>query len=447
MEIPEIPLSRIREKLRLAQRSDPEFKVFGAADHRYVVHPPASAKAIRSFEEEYSTTLPDAYKMFLLHIGNGGVGFEGSAAGPFYGIYPLGQGVRDIPVDDPRQVLVSPCVVSPAMSQQAWSTLVADLGLESDLSDEAYEIAVGALLGGLLPIGSQGCSYVHCLVLNGPFTGRIANVDLDRGQPPRFAYETDFLAWYERWLDEVISGELGQNPSWFGYVKGGPEAQLLAEFQATENAGIGEDCLSGLLFKRRLTDTTLLELARLYYSRVEYRSTICQIICKSNYTMAKPLLADIGQSDLLSFFQCLHWHARDKIAEWQDTILNSIERIEDEETFKFFTYVLEPLCVDRGAYLTPFARSELATIRAQALYALGKVEDRERYLTHFIAGLNDADNSVIRLALQALAGVQAPSLLPHYRRLVERFPVERDYVLMNLDRRLAEFGLTRASLR
>lgn len=333
------------------------------------------------------------------------------------------------------------------MSQQAWDSVIADLGLKSDLSDGAYESAVCTLLGGLLPIGSQGCSYVHCLVLNGPFAGRVANVDFDYSQPPRFAYEPDFLAWYERWLDEVISGELSQNPSWFGYVKGGPEAELLAEFLAAENAGIGQECLSGLLFKRRLTDATLLELARLYHSRGEHRATICQIICKSDYTMAKPLLADLGQRDPLPFFQCLHWYARDRVYEWQDAILKGVARIEDAEAFRFFTYVLEPLRVDQGAYLVPFMRSELAAIRTQALYALGKIRDRQHYLTHFIAGLNDTDNIVIRTALQALAGVQDPSLLPHYRRLVERFPTERDYILSNLDRRLAEFGLTRTSLQ
>lgn len=447
MEIFENPLSRIREKLRLARQADPEFEVFGADSHRYVVQPPASAEAIRNFEERYSTTLPDAYKAFLLHIGNGGVGYAGSAAGPFYGIYPLDLTGDDLPVDDPKRALVSPCVVSPAMSQQAWDAVIAELGLDSDIPDEAYDSAVCTLLGGLLPIGSQGCSYIHCLVLNGPFAGRVVNVDLDYGQPPCFAYEPDFLAWYERWLDEVISGDLRKSAAWFGYVKGGPEAQLLAEFQAAENTGIGEECLAGLLFKQSLSEATLLELVRLHHSRGEHRATICRIVCKSDYTMAKPLLADLGRCDPLSFFQCLHWYARDRVPEWQDAILNSVARIEDDETFSFFTYVLEPLDVDRGAYLAPFVRNELAKIRVQAFYALGKIKDRQRYLSLFIAGLNDTDNSVIRQALQALAGVQDPSLLPHYRQLAERFPVERDYVLINLDHRLAEFGLTRASLR
>jgi len=45
----------------------------------------------------------------------------------------------------------------------------------------------------------------------------------------------------------------------------------------------------------------------------------------------------------------------------------------------------------------------------------------------------------------ALVGVKDPALIPHYRRLAARFPVERDCVLVNLDHRFKEFGLSRTA--
>lgn len=439
-------ISRILQKLALARSADPELKVFGASDHRYMIHAPASIESIEEFESRHSVKLPEAYRQFLLQVGNGGSGYLGSGAGPFYGIYALGAGLDDIPVDQPDGVPAKPCLLSPGMEKTAWTALISSLGLDSELDDTAYDEAIGTLFGGLLPIGSQGCTYLHCLVLNGPFAGRVLNIDQERTQPPAFAYEPDFLAWYERWLDEVISGDLLQQPSWFGYVRGGPEADLLSGFLNSDDARTQQEFLAALLAKRRLTDATLNELIQIGAASATYRSTICQIVCKSDPAKAKPLLLEFLQQDPLIFLQCLQWYAKDRIPEWQEQILSLPPRITDQQTFSFFTYVLEQLPVDRGPYLAPFARSPQASTRTQALYALGKLAHRHQYLACFRDGLDDPDSNVVRTALQALADLKDASLLPYYRRVAERYPEERDYVLANLDHRLKEIGLSRAEL-
>jgi hypothetical protein len=440
-------IARIQAKFPLARQADPTLGVFGAESHEYIVHPPASAEAVLGFEQRNAVVLPNAYKAFLLGVGNGGVGFGKSAAGPFYGIYPLGQGLDDIPADAPHAALVKPCVVSPGMSQQDWTGLTSRLGLEeTQLPDEEHEAAICTLFGGLLPIGSQGCSFTHCLVLNGPWTGRVVNVTQEYNAPPVFAHEPDFLAWYERWLDEVISGDLLQSTSWFGYVKGGTEVQLLAGLQASNDAREEQDNLDGLLSKRRLTQPTLLELIQRYADRAEHQATVCRIVCKSDAALARPLLATLAPRDPLTFFQCLHWYARDRIPEWEQLILSCAGHMDNEETFRFFTYVLEQLGVDQGMHLIPYTRSPQAGIRTQAFYALGKLQDKKRFLACFIEGLHDTETAVVRTALQSLSGVPDPSLLPHYQQVSERFPVEQDYVLSNLNRRLEELGTSRANL-
>ena len=62
--------------------------------------------------------------------------------------------------------------------------------------------------GGLLPVGEHGRECVHCLVLNGPHTGRIVDIDPLRHTLPVFAPEADFLYWCVRFLDEAFGMKL-----------------------------------------------------------------------------------------------------------------------------------------------------------------------------------------------------------------------------------------------
>lgn len=79
------PIARILKKLELAKQADPDFEVFGAKSHRYIVNLPASTDTVLYFEKRYGVALPDAYKRFILEVANGGP--KRSAAGPFYGIF------------------------------------------------------------------------------------------------------------------------------------------------------------------------------------------------------------------------------------------------------------------------------------------------------------------------------------------------------------------------
>jgi len=438
---------RILDKLSQAKAADPELEVFGADAHGYVVHAPANPQAVSDFEARLGIQLPPAYRQFVLEVGDGGDGYNGSAAGPFYGVYGVGDSSGPMQSESLAKVVAKPCLLSPGMSRSDWEALVTRLGLDGELDDDTYDEALDTLFGGLLPLGAQGCSMYHGMVVNGPHTGRVVNFDMDRTGPPVFAFEPDFLAWYERWLDEIISGDLLQEgPSWFGYTRGGAEADLLAGWLDSEDAPTANDCLVGLLSKRVLSDATLDALAASRSVNREHRALVCQIVCKHDPDKAQPLLAVLATQEPLAFLQCLHWHARDRAPQWQADVLAIADRITDLETFRFFTYVLEALPVDRGPILAPFTRHEQADMRRQALHALGKVADRRPHLHCFIAGLHDEDGTVVHASLQALNGVTDRSLLPHYRRVAERYPEERDHVLVNLEHRLKELGTSRAAL-
>ena len=124
--------------------------------------------------------------------------------------------------------------MTPEMTTEEWAEMTKKL-VEDDLSDEAYDEEEGKLYGGILPLGSQGCTYLHGLILNGPHCGKVVNLDQDF-QKPIFSHEADFLDWYERWLDEVISGDLlNESAGWFGYTKKASADQQSEETSSPSN--------------------------------------------------------------------------------------------------------------------------------------------------------------------------------------------------------------------
>ncbi|HEY8954758.1 SMI1/KNR4 family protein [Chitinophaga sp.] len=439
-------VERIRTKLAAAKQKDKELKVFGASSHKYILHKPLAEEAISDFETRYHISLPVSYKVFLLQLGNGGESHAGAAAGPFYGIYPLGGCVDEL-TTDPEKYLSGPVKIYPGITADSWQDLTKDAE-EDDITDEAYDAAMGNIYAGILPIGSQGCTYLHGLVLNGEHAGKVVNVDMDR-QLPQFTFEDNFLDWYERWLDEIISEELPiDGPSWFGYTMGGSAATLLDKYHAATDQLTRHQCIRGILVKRHIDPgmETLLEKEYLH-AEAEYKREWLQVLTKFSYLLAKPHLLAYSTVDLLAVVQFIWWYVKDKSNEWLEVITRSLPGINDDETFRFCTYLLVEMKADYAHLMIPATTHENEQIRVTAFYTLGKLENREHYLDVFINGLDDPANYVIHAALQALSGVKDQRLLPAYKKVLERFPTEQDYILSNLGYRLADMGLTIGELK
>lgn len=208
-------IQRIKIKLPVAKRSDKGLRVFGASSHKYQINKPVSITEIERFENKCNIKLPSCYKSFLSEIGNGGDSYMKSGAGPYYGIFPLGKNIDDL-IENPEVHLSNQCIIHPELKDEEWKELNKNIDLNDDISNEDYEKERSKIFGGILPITSQGCTYINGLILNGSHRGRILNLDFDF-QKPSFTHEKNFLDWYERWLDEVILGKLYESPSWFGY--------------------------------------------------------------------------------------------------------------------------------------------------------------------------------------------------------------------------------------
>ncbi|MFJ9850633.1 HEAT repeat domain-containing protein [Streptomyces sp. NPDC101150] len=179
-------LRRIAAKLALVRGLPGRAYSFGEEKHGFRLGPPLPESRVAAFETEHGIRLPECYRSFLTTIGHIGTG-------PHYGLESLDDWYHAV-LDIPRPGhLATPFPLSPTGPAPGPDWYEA---LDGD-DPEPFP--------GALTLAQRGCSLATLLVVSGPARGRIVNVDLDLG-PPAFCHDRDFLAWYERWLDETANG-------------------------------------------------------------------------------------------------------------------------------------------------------------------------------------------------------------------------------------------------
>lgn len=439
-------LHRIQQKLFQAKAADKNLEVFGADAHQYHLNPPVSEAEVLAFEKKYGVQLPECYRAFMLTVGDAKAKKSDFIAGPYFGLYAFGTSVDSLLYEKIETYLKAPCNLSPDMTQEEWEKLSDPLLFseeDEEEDDDKYFAERAKVFGGLLPLGSQGCTYEHALVLNDKYAGRVVNVDLDLAQP-KFAFETNFLDWYERYLDEVISGQLlDDRPTWFGYHRGEPAEVLLNEYEHTTDRKTQTDCLEGVYHKKPPLEPALLDkIEKLIALNNEDRDFLIEILSQSCYERAKPYLQTLVTKDPKKVFQFVWWYAKGHCADWVSVVKELLPTITDERTFDFATYLLTEGDDNFEEVILPFTDNENPQIRSTAYYILGESEKREQYLDTFIKGLQETDTGVLCTVMQALSEIDDERLLPYYKAIAKRFPEEKDYILSNLERRLASFGLT-----
>ena len=439
-------LIRIQQKLAQAKEVDKNLEVFGADAHQYHLNPPVSEEKVRAFEEKYGLQLPECYRAFMLTIGDAKAKKSDFIAGPYYGLYAFGTSLDSLLYEKIETYLKAPCNLSPDMTKEEWETLSDPLLLseeEEEDDDDKYFAQRAKVFGGLLPLGSQGCTYEHALVLNGKYAGRVVNVDLDLAQP-KFAFEANFLDWYERYLDEVISGQLlDDRPTWFGYHRGEPAEVLLNEYEHTTDRKTQTDCLEGVYHKKLPLEPALLDkIEKLITLNNEDRDFLIEILSQSSYERAKPYLQDLVTEKPNKVFRYIWWYAQDHCADWVPVVKELLPSITDEEAFDFATYLLREGDDNFEEVILPFTDDANPRIRRTAYYTLGKSKKREQYLDTFIKGLQESDSKVLNKVILALSKVKDKRLLPYYKQIAKRFSKDENYILSNLEPRLAYFGLT-----
>ncbi|MFE9409568.1 SMI1/KNR4 family protein [Streptomyces sp. NPDC006704] len=167
---PRIP--RLRHKLAAIPFQPLRSHSFGEEQHQFCLGPKLAEARVAAFEAEHNIALPDAYRQFLTHIG-------GSGAAPFYGLMPLDQ--------------CSLLVMNPP----------GEPGTPRGFDDAGPGDHEGALF---LHVIEMGCTDVCLIAVTGPLTGRVLIGNSDGFWGPNVSSATDFLDWYERWLNHMSAG-------------------------------------------------------------------------------------------------------------------------------------------------------------------------------------------------------------------------------------------------
>jgi hypothetical protein len=154
------------------------------AEQGVCLGPPMSENDIRTFETRHRISLPDAYRSFLLNIGNGGDG------PPKYGLVALGSAADDMRDDEARVWTELPLVAEPFPFTKSWCW---EGGNRSD------EGTVNDVNRGSIYVGNDGCGMYWFVIVTGLERGNMWMICGEGLQPT--APKRDFLQWYEEWLD------------------------------------------------------------------------------------------------------------------------------------------------------------------------------------------------------------------------------------------------------
>lgn len=195
-----------REKKYLLDRRIAQIKTKLAAlpsTEQVTLGPPLTEQRVSGFEDSHSIRLPEEFRQFILHVGHAGYG-------PTYGLLPI------------EKWLGMPAGGSEGLA----SAFPFVPNVEVSVPSASGIDAAASVFPGAITVVHRGCSDFTLLVVTGPGRGRLVEVNAEGFFPPRFCSDSDFLAWYERWLDFLLAGHRGL--TWFADQMAGDEAELVA---------------------------------------------------------------------------------------------------------------------------------------------------------------------------------------------------------------------------
>jgi len=417
-------ISRIKSKLGQAKKTDNKLEVFGADSHKYKLNPVINPKELDEFESLHKVRLPEDFRLFLMELGNGG-------AGPYYGIYPLKKQYA------PSKTGLD-CVYHPEMTDEEWNELyeLDDLEIDGQLSEWDEKTCRGNL-----SLGTQGCTYDMSLVVAGENKGRVYYEIED--EKPFFVFESNFLDWYERWLDEIIAG---YDTTWFGYRMGGDENSLIKAYNLSQFNENKIEALKGVSRFKTISNETidfLINIINTEDNEVgrEALLLLTQFSYEKSISLLSKKLSSNSEKDILCATQSIHWYAKKHVNDWVDKLRIALKNVNEDEVFTFIGYVFANSSYDYGKDIIPFISHESAKIRSTAAYILGQLQNKSDYIEQFKELLQDNDTHVLLNTIQALDEVNTSELIPYYENILNNFKSNDNYLHTNIRHRAKDMDM------
>ena len=436
------PIERIRQKLALAAEVDHEFTEFGSNEHRYTLNPPLSLEKVNQLQAKSGCDFPDDYINFITQIGNGGSGPYGGA-GPYYGISAFDDEIDRNGIGN----CALPCLLSPNMDISQWSALCE---VPDDCSDEEFDIICDKVHQGTLYLGTCGCEYDLLLVVNGPYQGHILYTShwVNSNTPYTFSYESSFIEWYERWLDEVI---LGYDTSWFGHRMGGDENTLIKVAKNTDNIDQKIDAINSLTKLPKLSNNTLDFLEQqLNTDEIKLYKSVLNVLSEYSQDRAvsyiKTELKVPYNEKTKIVIPIIYFKQKDNLQLFKNDLLPILKETDDNDTLSHIGYILTSLDSIRVEDFYPFFTHKNQALVISAMYAASLDIDLEYKIELFFDNIISKNKNISLIAIQSATKTNKmnDNLLPYLKKAWQLYPTEKDpYIRTNIESYINKIGLNK----
>lgn len=375
-------VKRILKLLAQAGEKDADRERFGAHGHQYRLAAPVGEDKIQAFELQYGVRLPEEYRNFLLLAGDGG-------AGPYCGLYGLKELKKEL-----------------------------ERGKE-----ESY------LQAGILPIGSQGCTLMTGLMLGGPYCGQVVYFDLDYCSEPIVMREKGFLAWYERWLREVIA-DYDDEEQGFGLCLDGNPRQLQKLYEQTDNPVEKIEIIESCYKFRSLPgkQKTYFKQACAQEADVDIRVRLIKMLAHfhvEGMTGEIEKLWEYGAfAEAISIITYEGgWAVKER---WYRQVIEKLPKLHGDG-FWDACYTIKGMKdypdVHAGILKVALAREDLdRNSRSVLFYCIRNLQGKEEVLDYFLNYLpGEEDTHLLIYAIQAMEGVKERRLQEIYVELLDKY--------------------------
>lgn len=413
----EIRLKRIREKLTRVQRIKPVG--FGWEFHRYHLNPPLKERVLADFEHNHGVTLPTEFRRFVLEVGDGG-------AGPAYGLQTYEDWGQWRSQQKTNTVALE-CPIQPGMGETQ--------PLARRTSDTWHKLLLGTI-----EIVCEGCSFSIMLIVTGDYRGRVVRVDTEDDGYPYVTDDPDFLAWYERWLDQLLWGWDASNA---GEGLPGTEQQMVALL--LEGSCSERDRREALRTLRRVNkptqETKRAALAQLEAGCPKVVAEALRIVDRHAWWEKIETVATLLQNpDWVVRSGAVRILGKAKHPGWSEQVRPLLHDSEHEVWFAVLCVLIDGKKIQRTD-LEPMISSPLSGRRKTGIWAWGKGGFSVSSAPWFEARLRDEDIEVARSVILACADTNDRGILPHLPELKVRAGGEFDTLENNVRRKLSHLPM------
>jgi len=233
-------ITTLEKKMKILQKLDKKFTLFGSENHKYKLNPPLSENELSDYEKQYNLVIPKEYREFIACLGDGGFG-------PFYGLLPLRNNDKmllkeessddeglscEFPFPKHTPFLINDDAELTLLNKDLLKYYEAGLAEEEDttysLLSAREEYLYKTATTGVSFLCHEGCGMYNVLIMKGESAGTVWHLDFSGGGEwlgiaPLVTHDTkqslSFYDWYNIWLDRAIEEiTTGKNDVW-GFVR------------------------------------------------------------------------------------------------------------------------------------------------------------------------------------------------------------------------------------